>query len=66
MSGDGSTYTVGVSVPDGTYEPVVEEMRCLTLGRVSESVWKDLMLKTTGTTSSSSQSLVHRLGHWMR
>lgn len=33
-----SMYAVGVSAPEGTYEPVVEIL-CLMLGRVAESEW---------------------------
>ena len=53
---------MGVSAPDGTYEPDVDEMRCLMLGRVSESVWNGLMLNTMGTMSRSSHRRVQMFG----
>ena len=40
----------------------MEEMRCLMFGRVTESVWYGLMLKTMGTMSRSSHSRVQRFG----
>ena len=44
------TLIVGVSAPDGSWEltmlPVVDPMRCLMCGRVRDSVWYGLMLKT--------------------
>ena len=57
-----STYTVGVSAPDGENEPAADPIRCLMLGRVRESVWKGLILKTIGTMSSSTQRRVQRFG----
>src|ERR1700722_5336616 len=62
VTGLWSTFVEGVSCPDCTYELVAELMRCLTFGRVAESVWKSLMLNTMGTMSMSSQRRVHRLG----
>lgn len=53
---------MGVSAPEGTYEPVVDEIRCLMLGRVTESVWYGLMLNTMGTMSMSNHSRVQRFG----
>ena len=40
----------------------MDEIRCLMLGRVIESVWKGWMVKTMGTMSSASHRRVHRLG----
>lgn len=40
----------------------MDEMRCLMFGRVTESVWNGLMLKTMGTMSRSNHRRVQRLG----